>query len=176
MLVQPPGLTVKFDKNGPSELLCLFISKRDLGFPWRLGCPQPPALAEKLQIYIKVELSGKSKSPGVWGDFIWVALMVTTGADHTCTFLSQLSQILKQNFKLPTRCCVGSCRCTCIQGRCSSVWIHPSWLSHTSPYGGLLRPVCFTNSIKWFIPSFPPEQAALPSPSLCHSEGFSFLS
>lgn len=92
---------------------------------------------------------------------------VTNGADHTCTFLFQLSQILKQNFKLPTRCCVGSCRCTFRQGRCSSVWIHPSWLSHTSPYRHLLWPVCFTNSIKWFTPLFPPEQAALPSPSLC---------
>lgn len=33
MPVQPPGPTVKFGKNGPSKLLCLFISKRDLGFP-----------------------------------------------------------------------------------------------------------------------------------------------
>lgn len=65
MPVQPPGLIVKSGKNGPSELCCVFIGKTDLGFPWRLGYPQPPALAEKLQIHIKIEISGKSKSRGV---------------------------------------------------------------------------------------------------------------
>lgn len=152
MPVQPPGLIVKRNKNGPSEVHCLLIGKTDLGFLQRLGCPQPPASAEKLQIHIKVELSGKSKSHGMWGDFIWVTLMVTAGADHTCMFLSQLSQILKQHFRLPTMYREGSCRCTCGRGRCSLVWICLWWLSHTSPYRGLLQPICFISSIKWFIP------------------------
>lgn len=146
MPVQPPEPIVKLGKNRPSELCCLFIGKMDLGFLWRLGCPQPPTLAEKLWIHIKVELSGMR------GDFIWVTRMVMIGADHTCVILSKLSHILKQSFRFPTMYRVGSCRHTCRWGRCSLVWIHLSWLSHTSPYKDLLRPVCFTSSIKWFTP------------------------
>lgn len=145
----------------------VYLLVKRLGFPWILGCPQPPVPIEELWIQIKVELSSKSKSCGTWEGFIWVTLMVTTRVDNTYRVFIP-SQILKQHFRLPMMCCAGSCRRTCRWG-CSSEWIHPLWLSHMSPYGGLLWPIRFLSIIKWFT-----SEAALHSPSLCHSEGFSF--